>query len=108
MAIRKGDVAQALRESHGIIARAARKLGVSREYLFRYISKHPDLQAVRDEARELLLDLAEEGLIDALVKKAPWAIQFTLARLGKDRGYTERVEQEPVGEIRVRVVREDP
>ncbi len=107
MPLRKKEVAKALRETHGVITRAARKLGVARETLSRYVSKHPDLQRVRDEAKEALVDLAEEGLVEALEKRRPWAVQFTLARLGKDRGYTERTEQEQVGEIRVKVIRED-
>ena len=103
----KRRVAAALLEAHGVVAHAARLLGVTREHLSTYIGKHPDLQQVRDEARERLLDIAEEGLFEAVKKKRPWALQYVLSRLGKNRGYTERTEQEQVGEIKVRVVRED-
>ena len=51
--------------------------------------------------------MVEEGLVEALVKRHPSAIQFALARLGKDRSYTERTEQERVGEIRARVIYEN-
>ena len=103
----KRKVAAALLEAHGVVAHAARLLGVTREHLTAYIAKNPDLQRVRDEARERLLDVAEEGLFEAVKRRRPWALQYVLSRLGKHRGYTERTEQEQVGEIRVRVIRED-
>jgi len=103
----KRKVAAALMEAHGVVAHAARLLGVTREHLSTYIARYPELQQVRDEARERLLDVAEEGLFDAVKKRRPWALQYVLSRLGKHRGYTERTEQEQVGEIRVKVIRED-
>ena len=43
--------------------------------------------AFADE-RETSLDLAEDGLTQALHKHEPWAIKFMLSTRGKSRGYT--------------------
>lgn len=71
---------------------AAKVLGVSPVTLWRYAKRWKAVdQALREKRRELV-DLAEMGLRGAVLRGEPWAIAFTLRTLGKDEGYTERLE----------------
>lgn len=45
-----------------------------------------------EHAGHELVALAATGLSDALKKRAPWALKFTLTTKGKDLGFTERKE----------------
>lgn len=87
------QVAGALRASHGIVKYAARKLHCARGTIYRYMREFPALKTVRREAKGDLLDDAEVGLADAVRQRQPWAIRLVLLTLGKDRGYTYRLEQ---------------
>lgn len=103
----KKRVREALYKSRGVITAAAKMLGVTRKHLSAYVHKDPDLVAARAEAREMLLDVAENNLYRAVEEGQPWAVQYTLSRLGKGRGFTERIEQEQSGELVIKVVREE-
>lgn len=90
--VTEAQVAAALMRSGGVQAWAARSLKVSKPRLTAYLEKWPNLVAVRDQAREAMIDLAEEKLFGHLRKGHPTAIIFTLKTLGKSRGYVERHE----------------
>ena len=47
--------------------------------------------------------MAEAKLFKALNGEKEWAIKYTLSRLGKHRGYTERIETEEVGKVKKQV-----
>lgn len=96
-------IAEALRKTHGLVARAARMLRCSRMTVYAHINASPALQEIRDEERELVTDDAEAGLFSRIKKRDPWAICFYLKTQGKDRGYVERTQQEQVGDVTVRV-----
>ena len=82
----------ALLEAHGVKAQAARLLGCNRNTVERYISLYPTVQEAYAIARAELVDLAESKLVEQL-EGGEWpAIRFTLATIGKDRGYVERSE----------------
>ncbi|KFG66735.1 helix-turn-helix domain-containing protein [Microvirga sp. BSC39] len=85
-------VEQALREQGGLIAQAAVVLSVQRSTLYRFIANNPELEAVREEATEALLDTAEAHLARAVEAGDMKAIRFFLERKGKHRGYSTRVE----------------
>ena len=53
-------------------------------------------QIVHDE-REGLKDIAEDALYTAVENGEPWAIQFCLKGVGKDRGHNEKIQQELTG-----------
>lgn len=87
-----GEVIDALAEARGIKSRAAESLGCDRRTVDNYIDRHPTVARAYAELREALVDNAEEGL-SALLQEKYWpAIRYTLATLGKDRGYVERQE----------------
>lgn len=88
------EVREALIASGGVLARAVQEIKratgktITRSAIVQRCTRQPELQAVRDSAREEVVDYAEEGLFAAVKSKAPWAIKYVLSRLGKERGYT--------------------
>ena len=76
----------------GVLAGAARALNVSRPAIFYRVRASEYLQQVRDEAQEMVLDLAENRLLKAVASGQPWAVLFLLKTKGKKRGWVERQE----------------
>lgn len=72
---------------------AARLLGVKAMTVWRYSKRWRQMEEALYEKRLELVHLAEVGLRHAVEREEPWAIAFTLKTLGKDMGYTERVER---------------
>lgn len=68
---------------------AADALGCSRQTLYNYAERYPEVAEVLAEERERVVDLAEQGLYHHLEEKAPWAISFVLKSLGRQRGYVD-------------------
>jgi uncharacterized Fe-S cluster-containing MiaB family protein len=82
----------ALRQSRGMIAVAARVLGCERQTIYNAIKRHPEINDVVAGERELFVDTAELKLIDAVSKGQAWAIALALKTVGRNRGYVERQE----------------
>lgn len=87
-------VENALLKHQGIILKAAEALGCTRPALYKFLKEHPELELVRDEARDRLLDVAESNMAKAIeggedMKTTLWYLE----RMGKNRGYSTRVEQ---------------
>ena len=86
------DVIRAIIAARGIKSTAADNLGCSRQTIDNYIARNPEIGAVYVAERDRLLDQAESQLV-VKVDAGDWpAIRFTLATLGKGRGFTERTE----------------
>ena len=86
------QVSQALRDSAGIQAAAARRLGCDRNTSGNYIKRYATVRQALEEARDTTIDLAESKLIEK-VQAGEWpAIAFTLKTVGRHRGYVERSE----------------
>lgn len=99
------DYAEAIRQARGLLSYAADALGVTRQALYLYVDAHPELHDVINEARERTLDLAENNILTKLDTGDYNASQFILSRLGRNRGYGEKVEQSGSVEIVFRHVR---
>jgi len=104
----KKAITEALQQACGRVTEAARRLGCSREHLHRRIRSDAALQAALDSAREELIDLAESKLVEKIRQGNLTAIIFALKTLGKQRGYTERMELQHSGQGEVRVAGLDP
>ena len=65
---------------------AARRLGVSRQTLWKYLQRWPELAEIVSDRLEERLDIAESKLDRAIMKGEAWAICFFLKTRGKDRG----------------------
>jgi transposase-like protein len=85
-------VRKALQEAGGIVAHAARLLGVDRVTVWRWLKRYPELAQVREEARERLVDAAEDVIARAVEQGDVRAAMFVLDRLGWSRGWGRRQE----------------
>ena len=106
------QVVAALQQSGGIMAHAARKLGLDRSTLHQRIHENQHLKDALDEAKETNLDVAETKLMQAINKGELAAVFFYLKTQGKRRGYIERHEFDHIDvpapiEIAIQVVDED-
>lgn len=91
------QIEHALRQASGNVSYAAEALGVGRSTLYRRIQESAVLQQVLQDAREELVDIAEDALKQEVRKGNVTAIIFTLKTLGRSRGYIERAEHEITG-----------
>jgi transposase len=87
----------AITASRGLVAAAARRLGVSRQAVYKAVQRWPELGEVVDDQRAELLDLAESKVYAAVARGNLKACCWVLDRLGKDRGYSTRVEVHDLG-----------
>ena len=87
-----GQLEQALRECHGMLYLAARRLKCSPNTIKVRLTKEPALQAVIDAEHGLATDTVELKLFQAASNGEPWAVQFYLRTKGRSRGYGDRQE----------------
>jgi len=99
-------VAAALQELEGNVAAVARRFNVDRTSVRDLIEKHQPLQQVMHDAREGMLDAAENSLLNAAKKGEAWAVCFVLKTLGRTRGYIERHEINSTETVRRQIVEE--
>lgn len=81
------QIIAAIKESRGLIAVAARRLGINRLTVYRRMEKYPAVRQAVDDEREFSIDLAEAKLYEAINKGESWAIALMLRTLGRSRGY---------------------
>lgn len=82
-------VRAALRETAGILLKAAEILGVARSTLYQYIRRHKlegELEAIRDD----ILDRAESAIKLAIMGGNLQIAMWYLTKMGGRRGYAER------------------
>lgn len=91
------QIIEALRDSQGMVAVAARSLGVSRQTIYNRMEKSPEVREAIEEAREFTTDRAETKLFQAIEEGEGWAVCFYLKCQGKERGYIERQQHEHTG-----------
>ena len=91
------DYTEAITKSHGLVAFAARRLGVSRQAVYNMVNRHPEVNEAMIDAREELLDLAESKVFAAVARGNLKICCWVLERLGKHRGYTRQFIMTPSG-----------
>ncbi len=89
--IQKKALETALRECDGNITATARRMKVTRKAVYDAVQRY-GIQHVLDECREELLDVAENSLHTLIRDGHASSIFFFLRTMGRDRGYSERVE----------------
>ena len=100
-------IAEALRQEGGNMSAAARALQCDRHTVWVHVCKNPELQQICSNARESLLDAAENSLRKQVDNGEGWAVCFTLKTLGRARGYVERQEIDQTSRVTVSVSAED-
>ncbi|ULR41385.1 helix-turn-helix domain-containing protein [Thermus sp. NEB1569] len=103
----KTAVMEALRKTHGLVSPAAELLGTDRTTLYRAIKRFGLEDFQRQMREEVIGDVAELKLFEAIKQGKPWAVALYLKTLGRHRGYVERQEVASVEEVRIRLVEED-
>ena len=86
------QVIEALEQSKGLIAPAARALGCSRDTIRSYLEEYSDVAQAKLDQREAVTDMAENSLYEAIRRGEAWAVCFYLKCMAKDRGYVEKAE----------------
>lgn len=86
------QVIDAIRRNNGLLAAAARDLGIDRVTVYRYVKRYPTIAQALEDARETNLDFAEGQLMKAVKAGNVTAIMFLLKTVGRSRGYVDRQE----------------
>ena len=86
------QVIEALEQSKGLIAPAARALGCSRDTVRSYLEEYIAVGQAKLDQREAVTDMAENSLYEAIRRGEAWAVCFYLKCMAKDRGYVEKAE----------------
>ena len=89
--------AKAIPGSGGIISTVAKRVGCNWQTARSHIDKSPTLTRMWQDEREGLLDLAESVLMQSIQSGDTQDAKWYLARLGKNRGFADKVEQEITG-----------
>ncbi len=111
------QVIDAITGTGGIVSAIAKRLGCAWFTAQVYIQKWASTQRAFDDEREQFLD-ACESVLEKNIQLAMQAqkkgeivdtsdVKWTLARLGKKRGYVERVETAQVGKVEFVVTYDD-
>jgi hypothetical protein len=86
------QVSAALIAADGHISKTAKKLKCTAKTVRQYLKRYPELEDLRDEIDEALIDLSESGLKAHIKGRNLDAIKFHLERKGKSRGYVKQTE----------------
>lgn len=95
------QIADALFQAYGILADTARILRMDPRSVQQKIEISSELKIIKQNAREHLLDLAENRLVTKVRNGSFPAISFLLRTVGKERGYGENTKE--LGKIEVSV-----
>jgi len=89
----------ACKGSGGVGAVVARVLGVTRQAIYIYLKKHPEMRKSLDEESQQILDIAEHNIDKEImagnIEASMWALLNR--REGKARGYGQKQEMERIG-----------
>lgn len=94
-------ILKAIENTGGLKTKIADKLGVHRHTIDRYENKYPTIkQALTDETNKIL-DKAESNIFQSINEGNEDNSKWFLARKGKNRGYTEKTEQQNDTELKI-------
>ena len=85
---------QAVKESSGIVAAVAARLGVTRQHVSQHRRDHEWLHAAFEESLHLSLDLAETNIQAAIESGNLKVTMWFLERKGKTRGWGKEIQIE--------------
>lgn len=91
------QVIATLKETHGNMSLAARRLGVERNTIRHYIDHHPTVKQAHDEAANAVSDIAEGHLVNGAIKGDWDKVKYWLETKARDRGYGRAHQVEVTG-----------
>lgn len=86
------EVSHELIRHKGKLGQTAKALGCQSYYVRWRIRENPDIMNAYLHARDEIVDMAEQVMIDKMKDGSESAARYILSTLGKERGYTERLE----------------
>jgi len=92
MDVQKKAMVQALEKSLGIVTKACKVVGISRQTHYNWMEADADYKTAVEELSDVALDFAESKLHKLIDEGNPAATIFYLKTKGKNRGYVERQE----------------
>ena len=90
----KTTFSRAIKDSYGNIMVISERIGCQRSTVYSWLDKELELKLQLDSEREMIVDLAENKLVENLKNGETSSIHFVLKTLGKKRGYVEKQEIE--------------
>lgn len=104
----KEKILEAIKDSGGIISLIAKKLNnASWIQTKRWIESFPETKEAHEHQIEGIIDMAESKLFDRIQQGDSQDIKWFLSKKGKHRGYGDVQSVEHLGEIELRIVREE-
>ena len=97
----------AIRQAEGNLSDVARILKCHRATVHNYVNRFSTVKQAYEEENDKFIDEAQGQLRRHVKKGSLPAIMFLLKTKGKHLGYVERQELEPIGEVRIRIVRDE-
>ncbi len=91
----------------GLISAIAKKLGVHYHTVLNYEKRYESVKQAIEEERDKILDKAESNLFVRIKEGDEETSKWFLARKGRHRGYSEKIDTEQKGDITIRVVYEE-
>ena len=85
-------IIEALEQTKGNIAHAARLLGCARATVYKYVNTHVTVKNALEDQRETRIDFVENKLMQQIEDGNVTAMIFFLKTQGKKRGWVERQE----------------
>ena len=107
MKFNKTRVLQAIKGSGGNRLLICRRLGCSRDTIYHYIDRYPDIAKAVDDEIESLGDLCEAQLMNKIRDGNLVAILFYAKTKLKNRGYVERSEVDTSQQIVLNIEKDD-
>lgn len=93
-------ILKAIEGTGGLKTAIASKLGVHRQTILNYEKKYETVRQAIEEEGDKILDKAESNLFVRIKEGDEDTSKWFLARKGKDRGYSEKIDMEQKGEIK--------
>lgn len=97
-------IIKAIPGTNGLISAIAIKLGVHYRTVLRYRDQNESVRQAIEEEKEKMLDTAETNIHKEIQKGDIDTSKWFLARKGKERGYTEKIDTEHKGELKTTLV----
>ena len=90
--LKKRAMIEALKKTYGIVSHACKAIGIERSTHYGWIKEDPNYKAIHDSIsfEDMIVDLAENALINKIEMGDTASILFALKCRGKKRGYVEK------------------
>jgi transposase len=100
-------ILSAISGTGGLISAIAKKLGVHYHTVLNYEKRYESVKQAIEEERDKILDKAESNLFVRIKEGDEETSKWFLARKGRHRGYSEKIDTEQKGDITISVVYEE-